>query len=281
MKYLALVFFLCISGCANIAMQHSDCAPFIICPEGPKIVPSAAHQLLNLPLPNTKAVIAVYDFPDLTGQRKSKDNIASFSTAVTQGAVHILIQALGDAGRGNWFLVVERSGLDKLIRERQLIINTRKTYAGEGESILKPLLYAGLILEGAITGYDTNLRTGGTGARFLGIGIKNQYREDKVTVVLRAVLVQTGEVLLNVTATKSILSTGIGSDLFRFYELGTKLVEVESGSTENEAVNHAVRTAIEAAVYGLVVQGLEKKVWDFNYDTLKEENTHESDEDPS
>ena len=130
------------------------------------------------------------------------------------------------------------------------------------------MLYAGLILEGGIIGYDTNLRTGGNGARALGVGAKNQYREDKVTVVLRAVLVQTGEVLLNVTATKTILSTGVGADLFRFYELGTQLVEVESGSTENEAVNHAVRTAIEAAVYGLIVEGIEKEVWDFNYDIL-------------
>ena len=268
MKYLALVFFLFISGCASIGSQQPGCASFFVCPEGPKIVPSAAHQLLNLPSPNTKAVIAVYSFPDLTGQRKSKDNIASFSTAVTQGGVHILIQALRDAGKGNWFAVVERSGLDSLSRERQLIINTRNTYAGEGESVLKPLLYAGLILEGGIIGYDTNLRTGGNGARALGVGAKNQYREDKVTVVLRAVLVQTGEVLLNVTATKTILSTGVGADLFRFYELGTQLVEVESGSTENEAVNHAVRTAIEAAVYGLIVEGIEKEVWDFNYDIL-------------
>ena len=212
--------------------------------------------------------MAVYDFPDLTGQRKSNDNIASFSTAVTQGGVDILIAALRDAGRGNWFAVVERSGLDSLTRERQLIKNTRDTYAGEGGNVLKPLLYAGLILEGGIISYDTNLRTGGTGARYLGIGAKNQYREDKVTVSLRAILVQTGEVLLTVTSTKTILSTGRGTDLFRFYELGTELGEYESGSTENEPIGHAVRAAIEAAVYGLVIQGLEKEVWDFNYDTL-------------
>ena len=47
-------------------------------------------------------------------------------------------------------------------------------------------------------------------------------------------------------------------------------MEVESGSTENEAVSQAVRAAIEAAVYGLVMQGLEKEVWDFNYSSLGE-----------
>ena len=244
--------------------------------QGPEIVPSAAYQLLNLPPPNTKAVVAVYEFLDKTGQRKALDNIASFSTAVTQGGIDILIEALRDAGRGNWFAVVERSGLDGLTRERQLIKNTRDMYEGEGANRLKPLLYAGIIIEGGIIGYDTNLRTGGSGARTLGIGMRHQYREDKVTVVLRAVLVQTGEVLLNATATKTILSTGGGTDFFRFYELGTQLVEAESGSTENEAVNHAVRAAIEAAVYGIVIKGIEQQVWDFDYTTLEDSDEEAS-----
>jgi len=270
MKWLIVTVIIFLNGCASVALQQTNCAPSIICPEGPQIVPTSAYQLLNLPYPNTKAVVAVYTFADKTGQRKSKDNVASFSTAVTQGGDDILIEALKDAGKGNWFVVVERAALDSLTRERQLIKNTRQTYAGEGDSVLKPLLYAGLILEGGIISYDTNLRTGGNGARYLGIGLKNLYREDKVTVSLRAILVQTGEVLLNITATKTILSTGKGADLFRFYEMGTQLAEFESGSTQNEAIGHAVRTAIEAAVYGLVIQGLEKQVWDFNYDTLKE-----------
>ena len=195
---------------------------------------------------------------------------------MTQGGIDILIEALRDAGRGNWFAVVERSGLDGLTRERQLIKNTRDMYEGEGAKRLKPLLYAGIIIEGGIIGYDTNLRTGGSGARTLGIGMRHQYREDKVTVVLRAVLVQTGEVLLNATATKTILSTGGGTDFFRFYELGTQLVEAESGSTENEAVNHAVRAAIEAAVYGIVIKGIEQQVWDFDYTTLEDSDEEAS-----
>jgi curli production assembly/transport component CsgG len=278
MRFLWIGVLLLISGCASIGFQNqTNCIQGLICPEGPKIVPSATSQLVNLPKPNSQAVVAVYDFQDLTGQRKSKDNIASFSTAVTQGAVHILIQALRDAGKGHWFVVVERSGLDNLSRERQLIVNTRKTYNGEEGNTLKPLLYAGILLEGGIVGMDSNFRTGGSGARYLGIGTKNQYREDIVTVNLRAVLVQTGEVLLNVTTTKSILSTGSGTDVFRFIEMGTELVEIESGSTGNEPVTQAVRTAIEAAVYGLVMEGMEKRLWDFNYGTLDLEDDNEMD----
>jgi curli production assembly/transport component CsgG len=274
MKILLLIVgALFLNGCAAIVGAGSGLA---LEPKGPEIVPSSAYQLLNLPPPLTKAVVAVYNFSDKTGQRKTIDNIASFSTAVTQGSDDILIEALRDAGRGNWFAVVERAGLDGLTRERQLIKNTRDMYEGEGANRLKPLLYAGLILEGGVNGYDTNVRTGGAGARTLGIGMKHQYREDKVTVVLRAILVQTGEVLLNVTATKTILSTGGGTDFFKFYELGTQLVEAESGSTENEAGTHAVRAAIEAAVYGLVIQGLERQVWDFNYEALREVDDEEA-----
>lgn len=279
---IALLAVAMISGCASIGMpsNHSNCMNGLVCVEGPVIEPSATEQLLNLPYPNQKTVVAVYSFTDQTGQRKAGDNIASFSTAVTQGAHHILIEALRDAGRGNWFAVVERTGMDGLSRERQLIKNTFELYNGNKDqkaeqTILKPLLYAGMILEGGIISYDTNIRTGGMGARYLGVGIKNQYREDKVTVSLRAVLVQTGEVLLNVTATKTILSTGSGTDLFRFYEMGTSLVESEIGSTENEAVGYAVRAAIEAGVYGLVMQGLEKEVWDFNYSQLVEKTNEE------
>ena len=276
MKWLTGILFLLLSGCANLAFQEqTNCIDLLICPEGPKIVPSSAHQLLNLPSPNSQAVVAVYSFPDLTGARKSKDNIASFSTAVTQGGLTILTEALRDAGRGTWFVVVERAGLDNLSRERQLIVNTRKTYSGEEGNTLKPLLYAGMILEGGIVAYDSNIRTGGSGARALGVGAKNQYREDIVTVSLRAILVQTGEVLLNVTTSKTLLSTGVGSDLFRFYEMGTELIEIESGSTKNEAASYAVRSAIEAAVYGLVIAGLEKQLWDFNYDKLISEDNDE------
>jgi len=267
------------SGCASVALDtsHKDCIDSVLCIRGPVIEPSTTEQLLNLPYPNQKTVVAVYNFGDLTGQRKAADTMSSFSTAVTQGAEHILIEALRDAGRGNWFVVVERTGLDGLTKERQLVRNTFQSYNSDkdAKTILKPMLYAGMILEGGIVAYDTNLRTGGNGARYLGIGMKNQYREDKVTVILRAILVQTGEVLLNITATKTVLSTAQGGDLFRFVVQGTELVELESGSTSNEAVSSAVRAAIEAAVYGIVKQGLDKEVWDFNYAMLEGEENEE------
>ena len=102
----SLVLVLCLNGCAAIGIQHATgCSNGIVCEQGPIIEPTAAQQLLNLPVPNQKTVVAVYKFGDETGQRKPSDMISSFSTAVTQGAIHILIEALRDAGKGDWFVV--------------------------------------------------------------------------------------------------------------------------------------------------------------------------------
>ena len=118
-----------------------------------------------------------------------------------------------------------------------------------------------MIIEGGIIGYDTNVETGGKGARYLGIGFTRQYRRDSVVVSLRAVSTLTGEVLLNVQSRKTILSVGGGMDLFRFIDMDTKLVEMEDGVSENESVTYATRTAIEAAVLEMVYQGNDRGFW--------------------
>jgi len=269
--YLVLVFPI-LQGCASLApVGHTGCISWLECSEEPETVRPTQTKLENLPPPMQKAVVAVYNFTDLTGQRKSSQKMALFSTAVTQGADNYLIDALRSAGKGNWFAVVERKNLDALTKERQLIKNTRKTYNGENGNTLKPLLFAGILIEGGIVQYDTNVETGGNGARYLGIGSSNQWRKDEITVSLRAVLVQTGEVMINCMVSKTILSAGVSRDVFRFVELGTELVEVETGYTQNEAVGYATRSAIEEAVYTLIMKGLEKELWDFNYEQFEKD----------
>ena len=238
--------------------------PFI-CVDEPEVVRMPSYiELLNLPPAEKKPIVAVYEFQDLTGQRKSVQNIASFSTAVTQGGTEMLIDALKAAGDGTWFRVVERKGIDHLVRERQIIRSGREEAAkvlGEEAPKLGPMLFAGMIIEGGIIGYDSNIMTGGRGARTLGIGGSRQYRQDQVTVSLRAVSVLTGEVLLNVQAKKTIFSYGSSGDIFRFIEQGTQLIEFEDGTGKNESVTYSVRTAIEAAVLELVNQGHERGLW--------------------
>jgi curli production assembly/transport component CsgG len=246
-----------------------------ICVEQPEVVRLPSYiDLLNLPPAENKPVVAVYNFLDKTGQRKDSVTGQSFSTAVTQGGTELLIDALKTAGNGTWFRVVERQGIDALVRERQIIRSGRDEAAkklGEESPGVGPLLFAGMIIEGGIIGYDSNLKTGGRGARTLGIGFSRQYRQDVVTVSVRAVSVLTGEILLNVQTKKSILSYGSGGDVFRFIEQGTQLIEYEDGIGNNESVTYAVRTAIEAAVLEMVYQGHERGYWTINDNNKIEE----------
>jgi curli production assembly/transport component CsgG len=207
--------------------------------------------------------IGVYSFTDKTGQRKPSDGAASLSSAVTQGAEVWVIDALLEAGGGKWFDVMERSGMDNIIKERQLIRSTRENYEQDKATPLQPMKFAGIILEGGIVGYDSNVTTGGSGARYFGIGAATEYRVDTVTVGMRIVSVSTGRVLLSVAAEKSIASYRTGADVFKFIELGTKSVEVETGYSINEPTNIAVRSAIEATVIEMIYEGVRKGLWNF------------------
>ena len=215
-------------------------------------------------------IIAVYDFLDMTGQKKPGGNFASMSSAVTQGSYQLLIKALQDAGDGKWFRVVERSSLASLLQERKLIRTTRQLANGENAEPLPALLFAGAYITGGIVGYDSDIKSGGIGARVLGIQANKQYREDIVTIILRLVNVQTGEVVITTTVEKTIVSTSTGSDVFKYFDADTMLVEIEAGYAKNEPVTFAVRKAIEKGVVDLIHLGAQKELWKFSVDEVVE-----------
>jgi len=275
---IALIGVLYLSGCASVAIPGDEVCrtDFLECVEEPQKVELPTYRKLRyLPPAEVMPVVAIYQFGDGTGQRKSQDGVASFSTAVTQDAKSLLVDALKAAGsgenpKGTWFRVVERGlGLDNLVRERQIVRSTRSETAKQAGleefQELQPMLFAGMILEGGVIGYDTNIETGGTGARYLGIGTTNQYRRDSIVISLRAVSTLTGEVILNVQTQKTVLSSGQAGDVFRFLDMDTRLLELESGMTQNESVTFAVRSVIEAAVLELIKQGDERGYWKIVY----------------
>lgn len=250
-----------LSGCATTTQRNAIDAPPVIAK-----VDDVNAELRELPPPKEKIVVAVYDLEDLTGQYKERDNVQSLSRAVTQGGGEILITALQDAGDRRWFTVLERKDLNNLLKERQIVTEMRRLYRNEqnvNASVLPPLLHAGIIIEGAIIGYDTNTVTGGAGAGFLAISASTKYVQDTVTVTLRAVSTKSGEVLATVTARKAIASYALSGGAFRYVKLD-ELLEAEAGVTYNEPKQIAVQSVIEKAVIGLIIEGAERGVWSFS-----------------
>ncbi len=253
-------------GVAVLALSTQACSS-IQAPisESPSVAEyTTVHaELRELPPAAQPITVAVYDYQDLTGQYEFSDRVQTLSRAVTQGAVAILIKALQDAGSGAWFTVVERDGLENLLRERQIIRETRALYSGNGRSQpLPPLLFAGMLLEGGVIGYDTNTSTGGIGARYLGIGGSTEYRKDTVNVYLRAVSTQSGEILSSVTVSKTIYSMAIQGDVFRFVS-DDEIFEFELGYSTNEPEHIALKQAIEKAVIALILEGEQGGYWAF------------------
>ncbi|WP_342246935.1 CsgG/HfaB family protein [Pseudomonas sp. OTU5201] len=226
----------------------------------PTLTPRAStyYDLLNLPRPKGRLVAAVYGFRDQTGQYKPTP-ASSFSTSVTQGAASMLVDALQASG---WFMVLEREGLQNVLTERKIIraSQNKPNTPANIQPQLPPLQAANLLLEGGIIAYDTNVRSGGEGARYLGIGASHEYRVDQVSVNLRAVDVRSGTVLANVMTTKTIYSVGQSASVFKFIEF-KELLEAEAGYTTNEPAQLCVLSAIESAVAHLIAQGVERQLW--------------------
>ena len=231
--------------------------------------------LRNMPAPKKPVPVAVYSYPDLTGQFKPTETVSTNSRAVTQGAVWMLVKALKDAAGGQWFKVIQRANLDNLLKERQIIRETRgrlEKASGRPQPALPSLLFAGVILEGGIIGYDSNTVTGGIGARYLGIGGDVQYRQDTVSVYLNAVSSQTGEILKSVMSRKTVASYGVRGSVFKFVAF-QKLLEGETGYTVNEPGQIALAQAIEHAVRALIVEGALGGLWRFEDDAAGKAET--------
>lgn len=261
-KYLMIICFMWLI-CA--------CNSLIKTPTGSQIstlgeVTPYTSKLKELPEPSEKIVVAVYKFKDQTGQYKPSDLNTNWSTAIPQGTTSILLKALEDS---KWFTTIERENIGDLLNERQIIKTTRQEYANPNDKNaqvvqqLPPLLFAGIIIEGGIISYDTNLLTGGAGLRYFGVGGSSQYRQDRLSVYLRAVSTNTGKILKTVYTSKTILSQSISGNFFRYVD-PERLLEAEVGITKNEPVHLAVKEAIENAVYSLILEGSKENLWNVN-----------------
>jgi curli production assembly/transport component CsgG len=267
MKFLIAITALLLTSCATMPVRNV-----------PKVENTQKYSIengnfiwQNYEYPKLKkgpVFVAPYSFSDYTGQRKEGELFASFSSAVTQGGYAWLIEELINAGNGQWFNVLEREGLQNVMTERNLIKNTRQSFEDKNLPDIKPMLYAGINIEGGIISYESNFITGGAGVFHKGLGIGKQYRKDVVTVSLRMISSQTGQVLLSTTVSKTILSIGAHSTYFKYLDLDLdpQLLEAEFGVTNNERSSIAVRCAIAAAIVDLINKGHEKGLWELDID---------------
>ncbi|MGM0534437.1 MAG: CsgG/HfaB family protein [Pseudomonadota bacterium] len=257
---IAIAMATSLSGCVGMAhVEGLEGQPATLTPR------SATWQdLTSLPQPSGKILAAVYDFRDQTGQYRPAP-ASTFSTAVTQGAAAMLTGALADSG---WFTPLERVGLQNLLTERRIIRAELERF--NQPDTLSSLRAASVLLEGGIIAYESNVRTGGAGAEYFGIGASGEYQVDQVTVNLRAVEISSGEVLANVTTTKTIYSQEVRAGVYRFIDF-RRLLEAEAGLTTNEPVQLAVMSAVESAVIHLIARGVRDRLWNLDEDTNFEE----------
>lgn len=250
--YLVLLGIFLLSGCLTSPPKEGA---------SPTLLPHAQsyQDLTHLPSPAGKIFVSVYSIQDETGQFKPYP-ASNFSTSVPQSATAMLVSALKDS---NWFIPLERQGLQNLLNERKIIRAAQENgrAAINNQGLLPSLVAANVIIEGSIIGYESNVKTGGIGARYFGIGGSTQYQLDQIAVNLRVVNVNTGEILSSVNTSKTILSYEVQAGVFRFIDY-QRLLEGEAGYTSNEPVMLCLMSAIESGVIYLVNDGLRRGLWD-------------------
>ncbi|ELY4803183.1 curli production assembly/transport protein CsgG [Cronobacter malonaticus] len=253
-RLIVLIATILLSGC--LTAPPKEAASPTLMPRG-----QSYQDLIHLPEPKGKLYVSVYNIQDETGQFKPYP-ASNFSTAVPQSATAMLVTALKDS---RWFIPLERQGLQNLLNERKIIRASQEngTVGDNNRMPLQSLMSANVMIEGSIIGYESNVKSGGAGAKYFGIGADTQYQLDQVAVNLRVVNVSTGEVLSSVNTSKTILSYEVQAGVFRFIEY-QRLLEGEVGYTANEPVMQCLMSAIETGVIYLINDGITRGLWELN-----------------
>lgn len=202
-------------------------------------VTTATQLLMALEEPEKKKKIAVYSINDKTGKRDETG-----SRVLTQGAVDMMITALK---RSRQFKIIDRTALGNFMNEQQLQSENR--FAQNTGPEIGQMTGPDYIINGAITEYQVDKKSGGSGLSIAGIGGTKEYAVASTALDLRLVNTTTGKVVWAKSLKDQIVGEKVGIQAFSF--MGENIVEFETGKGKQEVINLVVRTIIEEAVFEL------------------------------
>jgi curli biogenesis system outer membrane secretion channel CsgG len=228
----------------------------------PTVLP--VEKIALPPPPQRPLAVGVYGCIDTTGQRRPTGAPQELSSAVPLDCSPYLIDAIQSLSPGYVYLV-ERGHVDDLLRERQLAtlaMNTDPPGAEHPQVAVRRLAtlrVAEILLVGQVVAYDRATKQVSTGLAIGGAGGDGTLVTDLITFSLRAVAVQTGQVLGQTTATKSVTSLRVAGHSTQIFS--ASLLEFEIGAAGNEAVGLALSAAVRSALGGLINQGIHDGWW--------------------
>ncbi|WP_296600610.1 CsgG/HfaB family protein [Phenylobacterium sp.] len=250
-----------------IAMALGLCACQHVAP--PPAPPQVAPRVqIDLPPPPARPLtVGVYSCVDTSGQRRPTQLPQELSTAAPMDCTPYVIRAVRDL-RPGYVLLVERQHVDELLRERQLAtlaLNMNgpalelNGQAQQPSRRLSTLRVAEILLIGQVVAYDRSVREASGGVAVGAGAASGAYVTDLVTFSLRAVAVQSGEILGETTVTKQVTSLRIGGHLARIFD--TTSLDAELGGAVNEPVGIAIAGAARAALIQLIRDGVAGGWW--------------------
>ncbi|KIC12029.1 hypothetical protein RA19_05305 [Leisingera sp. ANG-M1] len=102
---------------------------------------------------------------------------------------------------------------------------------------------ADFLITGAVVAYDADIASGGVGLRISNVGLSKEMRKDSITITLRLVDAQSGEILDSSTIAQTVISKRKQGDFLNYVTLNTVL-EFEAGYVINEPAAFAMDAAI-------------------------------------
>lgn len=260
---------LILGGCA--IPQDMDQPQELLQGSIPTIAETPASEALNclsdVPRPSNFDIrLAVGEIPDLTG-RFDYNDLGAF---ISQGATNMMISAIGetDIPQVNRFTTgIAEWELDQAVERR--LGEGRTVQAGNQQVSFRPVPFGSITgsthyITGAITELDFNVYQRVNELNIAGFGAGNRAFLAQVAMDIAVTDTRSTEILFSRPYRKQILGYEIQGEVFRIFDLGdglgqiegNELIDISVSNEPNEPLQGAVRWVTELAAYDIVSDAL-------------------------